>query len=153
MSIAEANVYAHHAETIARVAEHFQKEDEVEALLLGGSVAHGFARPDSDIDVLIIVSDQRHAARSRLSQLHFYSSELCAYPEGYVDGKYVAAGFLHEIAERGSEPARFAFQDARVLFSRLAGLEETLLMITRYPVEAKAERLRRFAAQLEAWHW
>lgn len=153
VGVPRPNLYAHHAQAIERVVEHFQQDGEVKALLLGGSLAHGFARPASDIDVLIIISDQRRAARSRQGQLHFFNSELCAYPEGYVDGKYVGAGFLHEIAARGSEPARFAFQDARVLFSRLDGLDDTLRLITRYPVESKAERLGRFAAQLEAWNW
>src|SRR5271157_1008792 len=94
----------HHAQSIARVVEHFRNEDEVEALLLGGSLAHGFSRPESDVNLLIVISDQRYAERSRLGQLYFYSTELCTYPGGYVDGKYVAAGFLREIAERGSEP-------------------------------------------------
>jgi predicted nucleotidyltransferase len=146
-------LYAHHAETIQRVVEHFQSDGEVEALLLGGSVAHGFERPESDIDLLIIVSDERHAQRSLLGQLAFYSSELCTYPEGYVDGKYLSPGLLQLLAEKGSEPARFAFQDAGVLFSRLDGLDATLTRITRYPLEAKAERMVRFAAQLEAWNW
>jgi predicted nucleotidyltransferase len=145
-------LYAHHAETIQRVVEHFQSDGEVEALLLGGSVAHGFERPESDIDVLIIVSDERHAQRSRLGQLAFYSPELCTYPEGYVDGKYLSPGLLQLLAEKGSEPARFAFQDAGVLFSRLDSLDATLTRITRYPLGAKAKRMVRFAAQLEAWN-
>jgi hypothetical protein len=146
-------LYPQHAETIDRVVEFFRDADGVEALLLGGSVAHGFARPDSDVDVLIVVSDEHHARLTRDGLLHFYNTELCTYPDGYVDGKYVPVSFLGEIAAKGSEPSRFAFQDARVLLSRLPGLEETLASIVRYPVEGKAVRLRRFAAQLEAWNW
>lgn len=40
-----------------------------------------------------------------------------------------------------------------MLFSRLDGLDELLRAITRYPIEQKAERIRRFGAQFEAWHW
>jgi predicted nucleotidyltransferase len=152
-AIAETHVYPHHTETVQRVVEHFRDDGEVEALLLGGSVAHGFARPDSDIDIEIIVSDASHAERSRTGRLQFVDFELSTYPKGYVDGKYLSPGLLGQLAEKGSEPARFAFKDARVLFSRLDGLDETLARITRYPVEGKADRMARFAAQLEAWNW
>jgi len=72
---------------------------------------------------------------------------------GYVDGKYISEGFLREVAARGSEPARYAFQDARVVFSRSASLGPLLAQIPRYPVEDKAARIRRFQGQVEAWLW
>lgn len=146
-------MYAHHAETIQRVVDHFRGDVELEALLLGGSVAHGFERPDSDVDVMFVISDESHAARNRMGKLVYSSSELCVAPTAYVDGKYLTAAMLRAVAEKGSEPARFAFQDSRVLFSRLDGLEAMLARIVRYPLEAKAERMMRFAAQLEAWNW
>ena len=146
-------MYAHHAETIERAVERFRADPEVLALILGGSVAHGFERPDSDIDVMVIVSDERFAERSRAGGLLTVFPELATYPKGYVDAKYLGAGVLPLVAEKGSEPARFAFKDSRVLFSRLDGLEETLKLIARFPAEGKAVRLRRFRAQFEAWNW
>jgi predicted nucleotidyltransferase len=149
----ETHVYAHHSETIEKTVERFRADSEVLALLLGGSVAHGFARPDSDVDVIVIVSDERFAERSRAGQLLSVFDEIATYPKGYVDAKYLGAGVLPLVAEKGSEPARFAFKDARVLVSRLDGLEETLASIARFPIEGKAERIRRFVAQFEAWNW
>ena len=143
----------HHEESIRNTVDYFERLPEVEALLLGGSIAHGLARPDSDVDVLILVSDERHAELARAEDLMFFNRELCAYPDGYVDGKYLRRAFLEQVAERGSEPARFAFQDARVLFSRVGGLDRLLARIVRYPVEGRTERMRRFYAQLEAWYW
>jgi hypothetical protein len=70
-----------------------------------------------------------------------------------VEGKYVAPAFLAQVAASGSEPARFAFADARVLLSRIPGLEALLAAIARYPVDGKTERIARFHAQFEAWHW
>ena len=56
------------------------------------------------------------------------------------------------MAAAGSEPARFAFQGAQVLLSRLPAVEATLRAITRY--RSRAGRTpRRFYAQFEAWHW
>lgn len=146
-------VYDHHAASIDRVTAHFQRQPEVEALLLGGSIAHGFAVAASDVDIMILISDARYEERLREGCLGFYSKELCTYPEGYVDGKYLGMGYLMRVAERGSEPARFAFKDAKVLFSRNGALDGLLEAIVRYPTEGKAERMRRFYAQFEAWNW
>jgi hypothetical protein len=143
----------HHQRAIERVTEQLRADPEVRALLLAGSLAHGFARPESDVDLLIVVSDSDHAARLREGRMQFMTADGCDWPGGYAEGKYVSPAFLADVARRGSEPARFAFQDARVLFAREPGLDATLAAIARYPVEGKAERIARFHAQLEAWHW
>ena len=143
----------HHVQAIQTTTDYFARQPEVQALLLGGSLAHGWARPESDVDVLILVAPAAYAARAREGRLHFDSPELCAYPGGYVDGKYLSLDFLPEVAAHGSEPARFAFQDARVLFSRALDLAPVLAEIARYPRAGKAERLTRFYAQFLGWHW
>jgi len=143
----------HHEATIQRTIDHFQAQPEVLALLLGGSIAHGWAQPTSDVDILIIVSDEEHQRRSAKNDARFYSPELATYPDGYVDGKYISPMFLTQVEERGSEPARFAFADAQVLFSHLADLAERLPRIARYPVEDKDNRIKRFQAQFQAWYW
>jgi hypothetical protein len=40
-----------------------------------------------------------------------------------------------------------------VLFSRRDSIDEQIRLITRYPLEQKTERIRRFYAQFEAWNW
>jgi nucleotidyltransferase-like protein len=146
-------VYAHHAESIQRTVQQFTRDPEVQALILGGSIAHGFATTASDIDVMIIVADGQYEERLRDGRLQYYDPTLCTYDGGYVDGKYLGHGFLEKVAAAGSEPARFAFLDAQVLFSRIDGLDDVLRRIVQYPAAGKAERLQRFYAQFEVWHW
>ena len=146
-------MHPHHRKAIEHVTASLAADGEVQALLLGGSIAHGFERPDSDVDLMIVVSDADWEARRRDARMQFATAEGCDWPNGYVEGKYVSPGLLARVAERGSEPARFAFEDARILFSRMDGLEGLLRRIARYPAESKAERIRRFHAQFEAWHW
>ncbi len=143
----------HHADTIDNVVRHFRANASVHALLLGGSLIHGFARPESDIDVAIIVSAGEFARRRSENRLTFFDRSLCTYPGGYVDGKYMDVDFLRRVAERGSEPARYAFDGVKVLFSRVDGLDALLAGIVRYPVDGKADRIARFAAQLVGWRW
>lgn len=146
-------MFPHHQQAAERASAHFATDPGVLALILGGSVAHGFAAADSDLDVLIVVSDAEYTQRRRDGRLQFLDTDLCTYPNGYVDGKYLGESLLRSIAERGSEPARFAFKDAQVLFSRIDGLEELVRDIPRYPVDGKDERVQRFYAQFETWHW
>src|SRR5690349_24772735 len=108
----------HHVETIKKTAEYFRSQEEVQALILGGSLAHGFGTAGSDVDVMMVVSDADYQRRLAAGQTCFFSRELCVYPEGYVDGKYISDQLLEQVIDRGSEPARFAFKDAQILFSR-----------------------------------
>jgi predicted nucleotidyltransferase len=143
----------HHEEAIERLIAHFRKDAHVEAVLLGGSIARGWETGGSDIDVMLLVSEDRYRELAERRAISVYAPELCDYPGGYVEGKYVDRRFMEQVAEKGSEPARFAFQGARVLYSRTGPLDGLLERIVRYPSEGLEERVNRFYAQLEAWNW
>jgi predicted nucleotidyltransferase len=146
-------MYPHHSQTIQNVKEYFQRDPEVLVLVLSGSIAHGFERPTSDVDILIFVSEQEYQRRFQAGGLTFFSLDLSTYEGGYVDGKYLSLSFLKQVLEKGSEPARFAFDGTQILFSRVDGFEEQIRKIVEYPIAEKSERIKRFHAQLEAWHW
>ena len=146
-------MYPHHTQSIQNVTDYFQRDPEVLALLLAGSIAHGFETSTSDVDVLIVVPDEDHQRRVECNQIHFFNRDLCTYEGGYVDGKYLSLSFINRVKQKGSEPARFAFAGSRVLFSNVEGLAAQLQQVTQYPSSEKAERIKRFYAQFEAWHW
>ena len=146
-------MFPHHEAAIARTVERFAAEPGVLGILLGGSIAHGFETEASDVDVMLVVSDEEFDSRLTRLDTAFADVELAGYEGGYIDVKYVSPGYLDLVAARGSEPARFAFDGARVLFSRLDGLDDRVAAAARYPVEVRDDRIARFAAQLEAWRW
>jgi len=146
-------MFPHHKTAIERVTAALRDELDILAVLLGGSIAHGFAGENSDVDIMIVVSDDEHRRRFTGGSLNYYRGDLTNYEGGYVDGKFLSPSFLAEVEHRGSEPARFAFADAQVLFSRIDGLPEQVARIARYPVEERGERIRRFHAQLNGWLW
>ncbi len=146
-------MYPHHTRSIQNVTDYFQRDPQVIALLLGGSIAHGFETASSDVDIMILVSDEEYRARLESNQVHFFNTDLCTYEGGYVDGKYLSLGFVKQVSEKGSEPARFAFAGSGVLFSKVSRLAEEICKVAEYPVSEKAERIKRFYAQFEAWHW
>ncbi len=146
-------MYSHHTQSIQNVTDYFQRDPEVLALLLGGSIAHGFETATSDVDIMIFVSEEDYRKRFAENRIHFFNMELTTYQGGYVDGKYSTPGFLKQVIEKGSEPARFAFAGSQVLFSKMAGFAEDICKAAQYPLADKAERIQRFYAQFEAWHW
>lgn len=145
-------MYAHHEESIANLVRHFEDDPEPRAVLLAGSIAHGFENPESDVDLLLIVTDEDYRARAAEKRLNFFDVECCTYEGGYAEGKYLSERFIEEVAEKGSEPARFALHDASVLVAR-EDYSDCLQRIGRYPAEGKDDRISRYFAQVEAWHW
>ena len=146
-------MHPHHSQSIQIVKEYFERDPEVQALLLSGSIAHGFESVTSDVDLMIFVSDKDYQKHVASGQITFFNTDLCTYEGGYVDGKYLSLNFVKQVLEKGSDPARFAFEGSQVLFSRVDGFAEEICKIAEYPVAEKAERIKRFYAQFEAWHW
>jgi predicted nucleotidyltransferase len=146
-------MYPHHIQSIQNVKEYFERDPQVLALLLSGSIAHGFESEASDVDILIFLPEEEYQKRLQMGQVTFFTLDLVTYRGGYVDGKYLSLDFVRQVAEKGSEPARFAFEGSQILFNRIEGFEEEIRRVVAYPVAEKAERIKRFHAQLEAWHW
>lgn len=130
-------MYLHHQESVEKLLEYFRPDPDVTAIILGGSVAKGLERSDSDIDAIVVVTPeklQQLQAEGRRTECIF---GYCTYPEGYFDIKYCDREFLEAAAQRGSEPARNAFLMARCLYTRDPEIPE---LIARIPVFQKREQ-------------
>jgi len=146
-------LYKHHQEAIENITVKMKKNEDVLALLIAGSIAHGFAAADADVDIMIVVSQEEYERRYDEKKLVYYEGESCNYEDGYIDGKYVSVDYIKEVAKNGSEPEKFAFKDAYLAFSRIPGLEELIKEATRYPVEYKKARMSWFYAKFREWYW
>jgi hypothetical protein len=145
--------YLHHERTIERLIERFQADPCFLALLIGGSLVKGYGSEDSDVDFVLIATDEEYARRLPERALTYYTTDLCDYPGGYVDGKIVNVAFLEEVADRGSEPARSAFENVIVSYSRVPQLDDLLRRITAYPEATRTAKIQSFDAQLLAQQW
>lgn len=152
-AVAGLQLWPHHVETLRNVVDRFEPDPTVLAVLFGGSLAHGYGRETSDIDLVVVVTREEMAWRRATLELTHASDELATYEGGYTDAKFVDLDFLRDVAARGSEPARWAYDGARVLFSREPELAGVLTRVATYPEEGHEERVRSFAAQLAAWRW
>lgn len=146
-------IRAHHQQSIDALTEHFRQDPDNLALVIGGSVAHGFAREDSDVDFMLVVSDNRFAQAKEEGVFHHYSTDFTKYPGGYSDGKLLDMSYLRDAAKLGSDPTRFAFTDAFVTFSRDPEIDKLVAEIAAYPADKHEERIQSFYAQVQAFMW
>lgn len=143
----------HHEEAIEKFLDSYTKDETILAILLGGSIAHGFSVSDSDIDAIIIVNSEEYLKRKEQNKLAFSLWDICTYENGYIDCKVNDLNFLYKIKESGSDAARYAFSDNKILYSKVEGLQELLKDIAKFSEDQRDERRRRFASQLLAWKW
>jgi predicted nucleotidyltransferase len=146
-------MYSHHMDAIKAATEKLRAQDDVLGVIVGGSVAYGYAIEDSDIDIMIVYSDEEYEKRLKTGDIVYFETDSTHYEGGFIDGKATSAGFIKKVAEYGSEPAKFAFKNAIVTFDRAGGLEELVSAASRYPVARKAENIEKFYSQFQTWRW
>ncbi len=146
-------MYPHHQRTIDRITEHFQQDPTALALIIGGSVAKGWAAESSDVDFVLVVSEAEFARRSASGQMLYYSTEFSDYEGGYVDGKFEDLAFLEEVADHGNEVARAAFYHTWAAFSRDPRIDDLIQRIPVYPEAERDAKLKAFYSEVVVTNW
>ncbi len=128
--------------------ERICKEGDVIAVLMGGSIARGVERPQSDVDLMVIVSDAEWDRRYRESALTFLWHDVASYEGGFVEGRYLSESFIREAAERGSEPTRHSFTAVYPVFTVDPDIADKIRRIPVYPEHERQYRIDAFMAQM-----
>jgi len=136
-------MYKHHEKSIENMKEYFKKRGAI-ALILVGSVAKGIERVDSDLDGMVIVSEEEYAEKEKNNKTTETIDGLCTYKGGYFDIKYMTKKYLKDLAEKGSEPARNGFTKARILFCNDMEIKDILPQIPVFQKKEKEEKLLSF---------
>jgi hypothetical protein len=141
----------HHDDTLAAfLAQESAREDAV-AVVVTGSVARGDPRPDSDVDVYLVVSEERFGKAWDDGLVGYVDTDVATYDGGYVDVKLATADYLHRAAETADDPTRASFLNARLAWSRDPSVAGLVAAIPRIPDDVWADRGRSFVAQLRLY--
>lgn len=146
-------MHPHHQRTIERVTEHFRNDPGIIALIIGGSVAKGWEAENSDVDIVLVATDEEFARRAAASQILYFTRDFCDYEGGYVDGKFVDVAFLKEVADHGNEVARAAFYCTWVAFSHDPAVEALIKRIPVYPEAERDAKIKAFYSQVVVRNW
>ncbi|MDE6411336.1 MAG: nucleotidyltransferase domain-containing protein [Clostridia bacterium] len=131
-------MYRHHEESIEKLKEYFCGMKGLIAIVLDGSVVKGNARPDSDVDAIIVVTEEKFRELEKENRLAEVITGHCTYEGGYFDIKYKTKRILERAAQYASEPTRNAFVKARVIYTTDDEIQPIVDKIAAYP---EAERL------------
>ena len=146
-------IHDHHQRAIDRLSDAYCDDPRFRALIIGGSVAKGYARADSDVDFLIVASDEAFEQHRSARDLFINRRDLCDYEGGFVDGKIINLAFLTDLADKGNEPSRAAFEGAFAAYSHVPDLDVLLQRIPVYPETGHEERIRAFYSMAFIQHW
>jgi len=127
----------HHRKSIENLIDYFKSDTDIISIILGGSVAKGCERADSDIDAIIVVTDTKYAALEKENRIAECISGYCTYENGYFDVKYTTVKYLESLAEKGSEPSRNAFKSSRCVYG---DNKKVIELIEKIPVFQKHEK-------------
>lgn len=141
-------MYKHHEESIHHLVDMFAGNPDVLAIILGGSIAKGRERIDSDIDAIIIVEESMYQDLKRENRLSECIFGHCTYEHGYFDLKYFTKDYIMKASQKGSEPTRNSFIGAKCIFSRDAEIEDIIKKIPVYPVWEKEDKILSFYSAL-----
>ncbi|MEI3846761.1 MULTISPECIES: nucleotidyltransferase domain-containing protein [unclassified Microbacterium] len=132
---------------LAAYVDSVRDEPGVLGVVLVGSVARGREREDSDVDVYLVVDDERFAAETARGRYAWVERRDLDYPGSYIDIKLVSTTYLQTAIERADDPTRASFVGARVAWSELDGLADTVARIPVLPDDVWEERIRSHVAQ------
>ena len=153
MNNISAVIREHHRRAIDNLVSEYHHDERFLAVIIGGSVAKGFARDDSDVDFMIVASDGEYERRFAERDLFINRTDLCDYDKGFVDGKIINLAYLEEAANRGNEPTRAAFTGSFAAYSHIPDLDNLLATIPVYPDGGHAERQKAFYSMSFIQHW
>ena len=146
-------IYPHQQNAINFITDKLREDIAVNALLISGSVSHGFNNENSDIDINIVISNELYEEKKAANKLTYWESAADFYEKGYFDGKYITLDYLALVGEKGNEPTRFALHDSKIAFDRTGMVENLLAKIGAYDVAHESETAIRLVSQLDAWKW
>ncbi len=75
----------HHKKAIDKITEILKKDEMYLALIITGSVAKGQERDDSDVDIVLVVTDEEYEKRKKRNRFIYFDDRFCDYPRGYIE--------------------------------------------------------------------
>jgi len=141
----------HHEQTIDAFTASQALRPEVLGVVIIGSVARGDERPDSDVDVYLVITDEAYAAAAQSGAVAYVSDVGVSYEGGYVDVKLASPHYLTEAADHGDDPTRASFDAGRVSLDRRGDLTGLVARMGALPDEVWAARIRAYRAQLSLY--
>jgi predicted nucleotidyltransferase len=137
----------HHDDLVEHFTAAAASHPDTVAVIVVGSVARGVERPDSDVDVYVVVTEEAFERARADQRLSYITTEGVGYEGGYVDVKVASLDYLRQAVASADEPARASFVGARVVWSQDDDVEHLVGQIPVVAPEVRLALVRSFVAQ------
>lgn len=137
----------HHDRALAAYIDEVRDDPEVLAVILVGSLARRSEREGSDVDIYLVVTEERFARETHAGRFAWTARHGLDYPGSYIDVKLASPSYLRTAVERGDDPTRASFAGARVVYTDDEDLGDLVAKIAALPDAAWEERVRSHVAQ------
>ena len=140
----------HHRRALEKAQTRLLAEHpDLLAIILGGSIAKGIEHEHSDVDLIVVVTDDGYTKRQSANRVGFFYKDVCDYPGGYVEGRFVSRTFIADAAARGSEPTRHSFTGVYPVYCVDPAIVAWLPKIPVYPEDQHQAKIASFLAQMQ----
>src|SRR5699024_12333288 len=103
-----------HETTLAAYVERVRAQADALGVVLTGSVARGTERAGSDVDIVLVVTDEAFDAAWAENRISYAERVDATYSGGYVDLKLAGPALLRAAVVRAGAPVRCWLCRARV---------------------------------------
>ena len=131
------------------LTEDSKKNALVLGLILIGSLAKNSGNENSDVDIIVVVTDDEFEKR-KLTKNYFCGSlfRQADYP-AFIDGKIVNRDYLKKVRTDGNESAKNTFSAVKLLYARDNQIAEILNNHEKSNYD-KSENIRKFYALMKS---
>ncbi|MFX0064634.1 MAG: nucleotidyltransferase domain-containing protein [Candidatus Hermodarchaeota archaeon] len=121
---------------INKLVQQYNTDELVLGLVLVGSVAKGYHDEHSDIDLEIVVTEERYYEQKKHHQTFIHTSQY--------DLSFTTMDKLQRLKNSERDEEHWAYQDCQVLLDKTGKLKEILEQIAKFDTYSRTERLKRY---------
>lgn len=137
-------------DAIHQLIEYVSKDESVLALILCGSIARGTETDRSDVDVIVVVTDERFN-KERTCKNYFWGTDFDSKEfKVEIDGKIITKDFLRKVWKYGNESIKSTLYHSKVIYSQDSDIERLLLNKPKVMISEKDENIRKFYSLMKS---
>ncbi|MFX1252125.1 MAG: nucleotidyltransferase domain-containing protein [Promethearchaeota archaeon] len=121
---------------INKLVQQYNTDELVLGLVLIGSIPKGYHDEHSDIDLEIVVTEERYYEQKKHHQTFIHTSQY--------DLIFTTIDKLQQLKDSKKDEEHWAYQDCQVLLDKTGKLKEILKQITKFDAYSRTERLKRY---------
>jgi hypothetical protein len=123
-------------ELLNKLLQDYCVEDSALGAIQIGSIAKGYDDESSDVDLEVIVTEEKYAAIEKRFQKFIHTDTY--------DLMFMTLAGLQKVADSEIDEDHWNYQDAAVLLDKTGTIEKILKDITRYDAASRVTRLKKY---------